>query len=78
MKAVVTAKITEEYMGRLRTLADSIVCIGRGYTGIKLSTEEMREAVRDADIIIDGVENIDGETMDSCKNLKVIACCRNE
>ncbi len=78
MKAVVTAKITEEYMGRLRTLADSIVCIGRGYTGIKLSTEEMREAVRDADIIIDGVENIDGETMDSCKNLKVIACCRNK
>lgn len=78
MKAVVTAKITEEYMERLQAIADSIVCTGRGYTGVKLSTEEMREAIKDADIVIDGVENIDGETMDACRNLKVIACCRNE
>lgn len=78
MKAVLTAMITDEYMGRLRAIVDEVVCTGRGYTGIKLSTEEMREAIQDADIVIDGVENIDGETMDRCKNLKIIACCRNE
>lgn len=78
MKAVVTAKITDEYMERLKVFADDIVCTGRGYTGIKLSTEEMRNVMRDADIVIDGVENIDKETIDTCKNLKIIACCRNE
>jgi D-3-phosphoglycerate dehydrogenase len=78
MKVLVTAELTEEYKQRLEKIADEVTYTGRGYTGIKLSTEDMRNAIGDSDIVIDGIENIDAETMDACKNLKIIACCRNE
>lgn len=78
MKALVTAKITDDYLDQLHAIASDIVFTGRGYTGYKLTEQEMMEAAADADLIIHGVEEVNARVMDACKNLKIIACCRNE
>jgi D-3-phosphoglycerate dehydrogenase len=78
MKALVTAKIAEEYMEDLKEITTEQVFTGRGYTGYKLTTEEMIELVGDIDIIIGGIEQVNAAVMDAGKNLKIIACCRNE
>lgn len=78
MKALVTAKITDSHIERLERIADDITYTGRGYTGIKLTAEEMMNAIGDSDIVIGGIEEVNEKTMDNCPNLKIIACCRNE
>jgi len=78
MKALVTAKIPEQYVKRLEAIANDITYTGRGYTGIKLTAAEMAEAIGDSDLVIGGIEEVGKLAMDSCPNLKIIACCRNE
>lgn len=78
MKALVTAKFPEQYYDELYEIVEEASFAGRGHTGYKLTAEEMIPAIGDAELVIDGVEEINGSVMDGCKNLKIIACCRNE
>ena len=59
-------------------MRNEISYAGRGFDGYMLDKAGLIKALGDAEMIIDGVERVDGEVMDACPNLKIIACCRNE
>ena len=61
MKALVTAKFPEKYYDQLYEIVSEASFAGRGHTGYKLTAEEMITAIGDAELVIDGIEEIDGK-----------------
>jgi len=78
MKILVTAKFPEEFRQELSLLSDDIIYAGRGVTGYELDTDQMINKLQGCQMLIDGTEKVDGIVMDACKELRIIACCRNE
>ena len=78
MKILVTAKFPEEFREELRQISSDITYAGRGETGYELDSIQMIEKLQGCQMLIDGTEKVDGKMMDACKELRIIACCRNE
>jgi len=78
MKTLVTAKFPEEFRQELNQITADVTYAGRGVTGYELDAAQMIEKLQGCKMLIDGTEKIDGTIMDACKDLRVIACCRNE
>lgn len=75
MKIVVTMKLTDPQMDRLRERAE-VVEMGWGKTGVKLTEEEMAAALQDADILLVGYEQVSGDVILNAPKLKLIGCSR--
>jgi len=78
MKILVTAKFPEEFRQELHEISTDVTYAGRGVTGYELDARQMIEHLQGCQMLIDGTEKVNSAIMDACKELKVIACCRNE
>lgn len=75
MRAFVSAQLTPEGLVQLEQYAD-LQLGGWGYTGKKLSPEELVHAAADCDIMIICYEEINDYVLDHLPKLKFIACSR--
>lgn len=78
MNTLITARFSEKYLKELQPFINNVRYAGYGVTRQKLSIEEMKREIRDVELLITEFENITEEVLDKAKNLKIIACCRNE
>ena len=78
MKALVTARMNPVDLDRLTSAGFEITTAGYGVTGQKLTEAEFAEALVGKDIAIIEFEPFTRDVASSAKNLKLIACCRNE
>lgn len=78
MNTLITARFSENYLRELQPFIKSIKFAGYGVTRQKLSVDEMKKEIKDIDLLITEFENINEEVLSEAKNLKMIACCRNE
>ena len=78
MKTLITARFDKTRIPLLETVTTDYTFAGYGLTGIKMSIEELKEAIRGVEILITEFEDITAEVIDASDRLKIIACCRNE
>jgi D-3-phosphoglycerate dehydrogenase len=78
MKALVTARMNPADLDRLTSAGFEITTSGYGVNGQKLSESEFAKALVGKDIAIIEFEPFTKDVASSAKNLKLIACCRNE
>jgi D-3-phosphoglycerate dehydrogenase len=76
MKIIVTSKMTDNQLDRLRGKAE-LVEIGWGKTGNMLTEDEMSAALMDADILLVGYENVPSRVILNAPQLKLIGCSRS-
>lgn len=75
MKAFVTAQLTEQGIQLLKEKLD-LSFGGWGYTGVKLSPEELVDESKECELLIIGYEDIDEYVLQNLPHLKYIACTR--
>ena len=74
-KCIITAKIVEPYISKIKELCDVTVC-GWAKDGKFMSDEELIQVLKDAEIFIVGYEHIRANIINACPNLKMIICTR--
>ena len=62
----------------LETITTDYEFAGYGVTGIKMPVPEMKEKIKDVELLISEFEDITKEVIDAAEKLKIIVCCRNE
>lgn len=78
MKLLVTARMESSDIERLKSIFSEIEFTGWGTNKVKLAEQEMMERVADKDVVIIEFEPMTASVILAAKNLKLIACCRNE
>jgi len=78
MKALVTARMNQSDLDRLVAQGIEVTTSGYGVTGEKLTEEQLISQLADKDILIIEFELVTEKVLSSAKNLKLVACCRNE
>ena len=78
MKVLVTARMAGNDLARLSLHVDEIVYAGYGATGEKLNEADFQKALEGVDIAIVEFEPFTEAVINGAKDLKIIACCRNE
>jgi len=78
MKALVTARMNQSDLDRLVAQGIEVTTSGYGVTGEKLTEEQLILQLTDNDILITEFELVTEKVLSSAKNLKLVACCRNE
>lgn len=78
MKAFITARIDKTQVERLVSNGFEVEQGGFGLTGVKLTEAELIEKFKSIEVAIVEFENITDAVLESAKNLKVVACLRNE
>lgn len=74
-KTYVTATFDKEVLRQMSTLFD-VVTGGWGYTGRRLSPDELAEWAHDAEVLIVGYEPVDKHVINHLPNLRIVACAR--
>lgn len=78
MKLLVTARMEPEHLSTLGKWFSDITIAGWGKTKVKLNEEEMIEQLQGKDAVILEFEPMTGKVIAASRQLKLIACCRNE
>jgi D-3-phosphoglycerate dehydrogenase len=78
MKAFITARIDKTQVDRLVSNGFEVEQGGFGLTGVKLTEPELIEKFKNIEVAVVEFENITDAVLESAKNLKVVACLRNE
>ena len=78
MKTLITARFDKNYTDMLETITTDYEFAGYGVTGIKMPIPEMKEKIKDVELLISEFEDITKEVIDAAEKLKIIVCCRNE
>ena len=78
MKAFITARIDKTQVDRLVSNGFEVEQGGFGLTGVKLTEAELIEKFKNIEVAVVEFENITDAVLESAKNLKVVACLRNE
>jgi D-3-phosphoglycerate dehydrogenase len=78
MKAFITARIDKTQVDRLVSNGFDVEQGGFGITGVKLTETELIEKFKNIEVAVVEFENITDAVLESAKNLKVVACLRNE
>ena len=78
MKAFITARIDKTQVDRLVSNGFEVEQGGFGLTGVKLTEAELIEKFKNIEVAVVEFENITDVVLESAKNLKVVACLRNE
>jgi D-3-phosphoglycerate dehydrogenase len=78
MKLLVTARMEADDVARLRTIFEEITFAGWGKDKVKLSEDEMISQLEGKDAVILEFEPMTAKVISASKQLKLIACCRNE
>lgn len=78
MRVLVTARMAKNDLARLSQYVDEIVRTGYGVTGEKLGEADFQKALERIDIAIVEFEPFTESVINGAKDLKIIACCRNE
>lgn len=76
MKAVVTAELPQEAIARLAALGYEPVVTGWSATHHALDTDELIEALADAELLICEVERVDDAVLSARPELRLVAACR--
>lgn len=74
-RAYLTATFDKEVLREMCTLFE-VVTGGWGYTGRRLSSNELAKWAHDAEILIVGYEPVDKHVIDQLTNLRIVACAR--
>ena len=78
MRAFITARIDKTQVDRLVSNGFEVEQGGFGLTGVKLTEAELIEKFKNIEVAVVEFENITDAVLESAKNLKVVACLRNE
>lgn len=78
MRALITARFTDEGLAILQPLVKDIRLGGWGQTLQRLTPEELVLACEDVEILVVEFEPITAEVLEALPGLKVVGCCRNE
>ena len=78
MKTLITARFDKEKLPLLESITTDYSFAGYGVTGIKMPVPEMKEAIKDVELLITEFEDITAEVIEAAEKLKIIVCCRNE
>ena len=70
MKTLITARFDKNYTDMLETITTDYEFAGYGVTGIKMPVPEMKEKIKDVELLISEFEDI--------TKVVIIVCCRNE
>ncbi len=74
-KAYLTATFDKEVLEEMCGLFE-VITGGWGYTGRRLSSDELAKWAHDAEVLIVGYEPVDKQVIDQLANLRVVACAR--
>ena len=75
LKALVTAELIKEEIEKLNSQID-FDYIGYGVDHIVIPQEELKERIKDYDILICEYDTLDRNVLSNAKKLKLIICCR--
>ena len=78
MRTLITARFDKNYTDMLETITTDYEFAGYRVTGIKMPVPEMKEKIKDVELLISEFEDITKEVIDAAEKLKIIVCCRNE
>lgn len=78
MKAVVTAEFAEDDLDRLRAAGYEVEIGGWAVDRQPLEGQRLRDAVRDADLLICELERVDESLLAEARRLRVVASCRGD
>lgn len=77
MKALVTASFSKDSLRKLEELVSKVITDGWGFTGKRLTPQELKDKLKEseAEILIVEYESVTAEVIESCQELKIIGCC---
>ena len=78
MKTFITARMEKSEIDRLTAAGFKVEQGGFAVTGEKMAKDELINKLSDVEVAIIEFESITDEVINSAKNLKIIAACRNE
>ncbi len=78
MKTLITARMNPADIARVQPYLGEIVQAGYGVTSEKLSESEFIKALIGVEIAIIEFEPVTAAVLDAARDLKILACCRNE
>ena len=71
MKTLITARFDKNYTDMLETITTDYEFAGYGVTGIKMPVPEMKEKIKDVELLISEFEDITKEVIDAAEKLKI-------
>ena len=78
MKTFITARMDQSEIKRLTAAGFNVEQGGFAITGEKMDKGELISKLSDVEVAIIEFESMSEEVINSAKNLKIIAACRNE
>ena len=69
MKTLITARFDKNYTDMLETITTDYEFAGYGVTGIKMPVPEMKEKIKDVELLISEFEDITKEVIDAAEKL---------
>ena len=77
-KLLITARFIKDELDRIKDSIESVEYAGWGVSRNLLQEDELIKRLQGIDIFISEYETISAKVIQSCPDLKLIACCRNE
>lgn len=78
MKLLITARMEPDDIEILKSIFTEITIAGWGKDRVKLNEDQMAKFLSEVDAAIIEFEPVTEKVLSSAKNLKLLACCRNE
>jgi D-3-phosphoglycerate dehydrogenase len=78
MKLLITARMENDDIEKLKVIFSEVTVAGWGKDKVKLTEDEMTEQLSQMDAAIIEFEPVTEKVLSGAKNLKLLACCRNE